>query len=66
MVISYVLRVHPESLDEGRVAGEVEAVASGRRYAFRSLEQVQAFLIETAEEQLSRTRSGRSDGEDER
>ncbi|MHB1583256.1 MAG: hypothetical protein ACYCU7_08385 [Acidimicrobiales bacterium] len=59
MVISYVLRVRPESLDEGRVVGEVEAVASGQRYAVRSIEQVLAFLVETAEDEVLRSQVAR-------
>lgn len=59
MVISYVLRLRPESLGEGRVVGEVEAVASGQRYAVRSIEQVLAFLIGTAEDEVARAQAGR-------
>lgn len=59
MVISYVLRVRPESLDEGRVVGEVEAVASGQRSAVRSIGQVLAFLVETAEDEALRSQVGR-------
>jgi hypothetical protein len=59
MVISYVLRVRPESLDEGRIVGEVEAVASGQRSAVRSIEQVLAFLVETAEDEVLRSRVAR-------
>jgi hypothetical protein len=59
MVISYVLRLRPESLGEGRVVGEVEAVASGQRHAVRSIDQVLAFLFRTAEDEVARTQAGR-------
>lgn len=62
MVISYVLRVRPESLDQGRVVGEVEAVASGQRYTVRSFEQVLSFLAETAADEVLRTRAARPEG----
>jgi hypothetical protein len=51
MFVSYVLRVRPEGLKDGRLTGEVEAVATGQRFAVRSVGE---------EMVLSRTaRSGR-------
>ncbi len=59
MVISYVLRVRPESLGQGRVVGEVEAAASGQRSGVRSIEQVLSFLAATAGDEALRTRAAR-------
>ncbi|HXW39477.1 MAG TPA: hypothetical protein VEJ44_07265 [Acidimicrobiales bacterium] len=61
MFVSYVLRVRPESLKDGRFAGEVEAVATGQRFAVRSADELLAFVLETAAEEMaqSTTRSGR-------
>jgi len=66
MFVSYVLRVRPESLREGRFAGEVEAVATGQRFAVRSLDQVMAFMLETASEETVLARTARAGQEAER
>jgi len=51
MFVSYVLRLRPEVLSEGRLAGEVEAVATGERFPVRSLDQIMAFVLDTADGQ---------------
>ena len=66
MFVSYVLRVRPESLREGRFTGEVEAVATGQRYAVRSLDQLLAFVLETMDEEMTLARTARSGQEAER
>jgi hypothetical protein len=66
MFVSYVLRVRPESLREGRFTGEVEAVATGQRYAVRSLDQLLSFVLETMGEELTLARHARSGQEAER
>jgi hypothetical protein len=48
--VSYVLRVRPEGLQDGRFSGEVEAVATGQRFAVRSLDELLAFVVETMTE----------------
>jgi hypothetical protein len=59
MFVSYVLRVRPEGLGDGRFSGEVEAVATGQRFAVRSVEELVAFVLETVGEEMVLTRSGR-------
>jgi len=66
MFVSYVLRVRPESLREGRFTGEVEAVATGQRYAVRSLDELLSFVLETMGEELALARNARSGREAER
>jgi hypothetical protein len=66
MFVSYVLRVRPESLREGRFTGEVEAVATGQRFAVRSLDQLLSFVLETMGEETALARSARSGQEAER
>ena len=66
MFVSYVLRVRPESLREGRFTGEVEAVATGQRYAVRSLDELLSFVLETMGEELALARIARSGQEAER
>jgi hypothetical protein len=66
MFVSYVLRVRPESLREGRFTGEVEAVATGQRYAVRSLDELLSFVLETMGEELALARNARSGQEAER
>jgi hypothetical protein len=56
MFVSYVLRVRPESLKDGRFAGEVEAVATGQRFAVRSTDELLAFVLETAGEEMAHSR----------
>lgn len=66
MFVSYVLRVRPEGLSEGRITGEVEAVATGQRFAVRSVEELAAFVLETGGEELVLARSGRASREPDR
>jgi len=66
MFVSYVLRLRPESVRDGRFVGEVEAVATGHRFAIRSLEQLAAFIRETVSEEVlaganASSRQGRED-----
>jgi hypothetical protein len=51
VIVSYVLRVRPDRLSNGRFSGEVEAVATGQRFAVRSLEEFLAVVLETVGEQ---------------
>jgi hypothetical protein len=66
MFVSYVLRVRPESLRDGRFAGEVEAVATGQRFAVRSADELLAFVLETAGEEMAHSRTVRSGQEADR
>jgi hypothetical protein len=66
MFVSYVLRVRPEGLKEGRLTGEVEAVATGQRFAVRSVDELMAFVLETVGEEMVLARSARSGQEPER
>jgi hypothetical protein len=66
MFVSYVLRVRPEGLKEGRFAGEVEAVATGQRFAVRSVDELLAFVLETAGEEVAHSRVVRSGQEAQR
>jgi hypothetical protein len=60
MFVSYVLRVRPEGVRDGRFAGEIEAVATGQRFAVRSVDELVAFVLETVGEEMILTRTGRS------
>jgi len=60
MFVSYVLRVRPEGVREGRFAGEIEAVATGQRFAVRSIDELVAFVLETVREEMHFGRTGRS------
>jgi hypothetical protein len=66
MFVSYVLRVRPDSLREGRFTGEVEAVATGQRYAVRSLDQLLSFVLETVGDEVVLARDARSGQERQR
>ena len=44
MLISYVLRLVPEALAEGRFAGTVQVVESGRTVPFSSIDELLATL----------------------
>jgi hypothetical protein len=66
MFVSYVLRVRPEGLKDGRLTGEVEAVATGQRFAVRSVDELMAFVFETAGEEMALSRTARSGREAER
>ena len=45
MLLSYVLRLVPSALAEGRLAGTVQSVDSGGTTAFRSVEELLAALL---------------------
>ncbi len=60
MFVSYVLRVRPEGLKEGRFAGEVEAVVTGQRFAMRSVDELLAIVLETAGEEAAVLKTARS------
>jgi len=66
MFVSYVLRVRPEGLGDGRFAGEVEAVATGQRFAVRSVDELVAVVLETVGEEMALARSGRSEQDNRR
>lgn len=56
MFVSYVVRLQASELERGRIAGEVEGVASGRRFTVASIDQLAAFMIGavTREQRLAR------------
>ncbi len=58
MFISYVIRLRADELDRGRVAGEIEGVASGQRFKVRSVEQLIAFIMETRSSERYATHTG--------
>jgi hypothetical protein len=66
MFVSYVLRVRPEGLRDGRLTGEVEAVATGQRFAVRSVAELMAFVRETVGEEMVLARTARSGNEAQR
>ncbi|MGH9087469.1 MAG: hypothetical protein ACRDYZ_05070 [Acidimicrobiales bacterium] len=47
MLISYVLRLRPDALADGRFVGEIEAVTTRRRRSVRSVDQVASFVLQT-------------------
>lgn len=51
MFVSYVVRLRAAQLKRGSFAGEVVAVASGRRYGIASVEQMAAVLSRTCSEE---------------
>ena len=60
MLVSWVVRLVPESLEAGELAGESELVATGERAAFRST----AELVEICRRQLAATGQVLPDGHD--
>jgi hypothetical protein len=52
MLISYVLRLRPDALAEGRFVGEIEAVTTRDRSSVRSLDQMTAFILAATPAQL--------------
>jgi hypothetical protein len=59
MVISYVLRLRPDALVDGRFVGEVEAVTSRQRRRISTIDQMAAFIISTMGSQVSATTTAR-------
>jgi hypothetical protein len=57
VIVSYVLRVRPDRVSKRRFSGEVEAVATGQRFAVRSLEELLAVVLETVGEESALGRS---------
>lgn len=51
--ISYVLRLRPNYLKAGHFTGEVESVATGHSFPVAGLEQLIAYVLETADEDAS-------------
>lgn len=58
MSISYIIRLRPDALSEGRFVGEVEAVSSTERRAVRTLDQIAAFILETRQHQADESDRG--------
>ena len=54
MVISYVLRLRPELATDGNLSGEVEAVGSGKRAGFGSIEQLTEILMKSLPEEIAK------------
>ena len=52
MLISYVLRLRPDALADGRFVGEIEAVTSRQRTLVRTVDQVAAFVLATMPDQV--------------
>lgn len=52
MLISYVLRLRPDALADGRFVGEIEAVTSRQRSLVRTVDQVAAFVLATMPDQV--------------
>ena len=52
MVISYVLRLRPDALADGRFVGEIEAVSSQERTRIRTIDQMTGFILATMESQV--------------
>ncbi len=66
MLVSYVLRVHTDRVGPREFAGEVEAVASGRKSGVKSLQELQAFVQSTIDDESTAIRDAlmeRSDPE---
>ncbi len=51
MLVSYVLRLHTERVGTEEFAGEVEAVASGRRSGVSSLHELLNFVQSTIDDE---------------
>ncbi len=56
MLVSYVLRVHPDRIGREAFAGEVEAVASGRKCGVKSLQELKAFVESTVDDESAAIR----------
>jgi hypothetical protein len=59
MVISYVVRLRPDALSDGRFVGEIEAVTSRQRSSVRTLDQIAAFILATMPSQVCTASSAR-------
>ncbi len=54
MVISYVLRLRPELAHDGNLSGEVEAVGTGKRFGFASMDQLSEILSRSLPEEVAK------------
>ena len=54
MVISYVLRLRPELAHDGTLSGEVEAVGTGKRWSFASMDQLNEILSRSLPEEVAK------------
>lgn len=63
VTVSVVLRLASAALDAGRLAGEVELVATGERGVVRSVDELLAFLARSAAEDLGEDRHESAGGE---
>lgn len=59
MVISYVVRLRPDALADGRFVGEIEAVTSQQRRSIRTIDQMAAFILATMPGQVSAASTAR-------
>jgi hypothetical protein len=47
LLASYVLRLVPEELADGRLVGDIEVVSTGERRAVHGLDELLSFCVET-------------------
>jgi hypothetical protein len=59
MLVSYVVRLHTDRVGQEDFAGQIEAVASGRKCGITSLEDLMAFVQTTIESETSAIREAR-------
>lgn len=52
VVISYVVRLRPDALADGRFVGEIEAVTSRQRRSIRTIDQMASFMLATTGSQV--------------
>lgn len=45
MLVSYILRLAPDALDDGRICGEVQFVTTGERHIVRTGDELIALLL---------------------
>ena len=62
MLATFVLRLVPDALAEGRIVGVVEEVETGRRAVVRDLDELRAFLRPYAQAVVDLTVDGDGDG----
>jgi hypothetical protein len=65
MVISYVLRLRPDALADGRFVGEIEAVTSRQRTSIRTMDQMATFILATMPGQVTATVAARHEAADD-
>jgi hypothetical protein len=59
MLVSYVLRVNTDRIERDEFAGEIEAVASGRKGGVNSLDELMTFVQKTIDSETSAIRAAR-------